>query len=58
MYNKIDRGEVGSYKKSELDRYYTIYFINEKNYFFVGNGFDIFVGLKTKYKDFYQYYWL
>ena len=26
--------------------------------FFIGNGFDINIGLKTKYKDFYQYYWL
>ena len=25
--------------------------------FFIGNGFDINLGLKTQYKDFYQYYW-
>ena len=24
--------------------------------FFIGNGFDINVGLDTRYKDFYKYY--
>lgn len=26
-----------------------------ENYFFIGNGFDLKMGLKSRYKDFYNY---